>query len=313
MRVKKKLLAVPLLLAAVAVIGLSYPCTESSRMAFVTASPEFETTHSSQSQAVTDIAWHLAKRPEPGDMDPAATVFLTIKAKEKIPPDEVDKVNMKKAKPKNPRAHAAEKARQMAELRKKVRKAKKEGFDKGETIRKVQRKPGEEVRLPISDEERKMQREKIEGTGVTEKEVRATVVRLKGEIPVYRKLRECDSPEEFEEPEVEDFKPGKSVTVTSDAYTLKYEGGMIYTDARGRPYYVINITYPDDTTKKYWTRDKPSVIRDPSDEHRNLMVDFNPKEGTVEFSHAKKKPPKTISPLEKLSLYLDWIIHGGIW
>jgi len=308
----RKLLAIPLLLAAVTVIGLSYPCTESSRMAFVTKSPEFETTHSSQSQAVTDIAWHLAKRPEPSDMDPAATVFLTIKAKEKIPPDEVDEVNMKKAKPKNPRAHAAEKARQMEKLRRKVREAKREGFDKGETIRKAQRKPGEEVRLPISDDERKMQRQKVEGTGVTEKEVRATVVRLKGELPAYRKLREADSPEEFEEPEVRDFKPGKSMTVTSDAYTLEYEGGMIYTDARGRPYYVIDIIYPDGTKKKYWTRDEPAVIRDPSDEHRNLLVDFNPEEGAIEFSHAKKKPPKTISPLEKLSLYLDWIIHGGI-
>jgi len=308
----KKLLIVPVLVI-VGLIAASYPCTESSRMAFVTKSPEFETTHSSQSQAVTDIAWHLAKRPEPGDMDPAATVFLTIKAKEKIPPEEIDKVNMKDAKPKNPRAHAAEKAKQMAELRRKVRKAKKEGFDKGEVIRKAQRKPGEEVKLPISDEERKMQREKIEGTGVTEKEVRATVVRLKGEIPSYRKLREADSPEEFEEPEVEDFKPGKSVTVTSDAYTLKYEGGMLYRDPRGRPYYIIDIVWPDHTKQKFWVRNKPAIVRDPSDRHRNLLVDVNPEEGTIEFSHAKRKPPKTIGPLEKLSLYLDWIIHGGIW
>jgi len=307
---KKKLLIIPVLVI-VGLIAASYPMTESSRMAFVTKSPEFETTHSSQSQAVTDIAWHLAKRPEPGDMDPAATVFLTIKAKEKIPPEEVDEVNMKKAKPKNPRAHAAEKARQMAELRRKVRKAKREGFDKGETIRKAQRKPGEEVRLPISDEERKMQREKIEGTGVTEKEVRATVVRLKGELPAYRKLREAESPEEFEEPTVEDFKPGKSVTVTSDAYTLEYEGGMIYTDARGQPYYIIDIVWPDHTKQKFWVRDKPAIVRDPSDRHRNLLVDINPEKGTIEFSHAKRKPPKTIGPLEKISLFLDHLLHRG--
>jgi len=307
----KKLLIVPVLVI-VGLIAASYPCTESSRMVFVTKSPEFETTHSSQSQAVTDIAWHLAKRPEPGDMDPAATVFLTVKAKEKIPPEEVDEVNMKKAKPKNPRAHAAEKAKQMAELRKKVRKAKREGFDKGETIRKVQRKPGEEVRLPISDDERKMQREKIEGTGVTEKEVRATVVRLKGEIPSYVKLREADSPEEFEEPKVKDFKPGKSVTVTSDAYTLKYEGGMLYRDPRGRPYYIIDIVWPDHTKQKFWVRDKPAIVRNPSDRHRNLLVDINPEKGTIEFAPAKKKPPSRISVLEKVSLALDHLLYQVI-
>jgi len=309
---KGKLLLIPPLLVAFIVIGLSMPMTESSRMAFVTKSPEFETTHSSQSQAVGEISWHLAKRPKPGDMDPAATVFLTIKAKKKIPPEEVDKVNMKDAKPKNPRAHAARKAKQKAELRRKVDEAKKEGFDKGETIRKAQRKPGEEVKLPISDDERKMQREKVEGTGVTEKEVRATVVRLKGDLPAYRKLREADSPEEFEEPTIEDFKPGKSVTVTSDAYTLEYEGGMIYTDARGRPYYIIDIVWPDHTRQKFWVRDKPAVVRDPSDKHRNLMVDFNPEKGTVEFSHAKESPPETVDLLEKISLFLDHLIHGGM-
>jgi len=307
-----KAIGVVLVVVIVSLLALSYPCTESSRMAFVTKSPEFETTHSSQSQAVTDIAWHLAKRPEPGDMDPAATVFLTIKAKEKIPPEEVDEVNMRKAKPKNPRAHAAEKARQMAELKRKVKEAKREGFDKGEVIRKAQRKPGEEVKLPISDDERKMQREKIEGTGVTEKEVRATVVRLKGEIPSYVKLREADSPEEFEEPKVKDFKPGKSVTVTSDAYVLKYEGGMLYRDPRGRPYYIIEVTYPDDTTKKYWTRNEPSVIRNPSDRHRNLLVDINPEKGTIEFAPAKKKPPSRISVLEKVSLALDHLLYQVI-
>jgi len=219
---------------------------------------------------------------------------------------------MKDAKPENPRVPPAKKAEQKAELEKKVKEAKKKGFDKGETIRKAKRKPGEEVKLPISDDERKMQREEVEGTGVTEKEVRTTVVRLKGEIPSYRKLREADSPKEFTEPAVGDFSPGKSTTVSSGAYVLEYEGGMIYTDPRGNPYFVFDVIYPDGQTKKYWARTSPAVVRDPSDKHRNLLVDFNPEKGTVEFSRAKKRPPGTIGPLEKISLILDHLLYRGI-
>jgi len=50
-------------------------------------------------------------------------------------------------------------------------------------------------------------------------------------------------------------------------------------------------------------------LRDPTDERRNLLIHVNPEEEIIEFAPAKEKPPGAIGTLQKVSLWLDHLLH----
>jgi len=307
----RKLLAILPLLAAIIIIA-SYPCADSCNEVLLTPPSSPPTGYKWEDHRIIAIEWG-SSQPQPGQTDPDATVVYQAKTVEKIPPKDVDAKWAKKMKAPNKKAPKEVREKQKKKMKELVKKAKEKGIKKGFKTPPYKRKRGGKVRHPISDEEQFRQRDKIEATGVTEKEVRATVIRLKGEVPAYRKLREADSPEEFREPVEKPFDPSYDTDIEAEGYKLHYEGGMLYRDPRGEPYYIFEVEYPDHTKRKVWARDEPAVLRDPTDQHRNLLVDVNPEEGTIEFAPAKKKPPSRISVLDRLSLFLDHLTHQELW
>jgi len=306
----KKLLAIPLLLVAITIIA-SYPMSESCNEALLMPPSSPTTGYEWEDHRIIAVEW--GSSPEPGHTDPDAMVVYQAKTVKKIPPKDVDAKWAKKMKAPNKEAPKEVRERQKKKLGKMVKKGKEKGIKKGLKTPPYKRKKGEKIRHPISDEEQFRQRDKIKATGVTEKEVRATVIRLKGEVPSYVKLREADSPEEFRKPVKKSFDPSYDTDIKTDDFKLHYEGGMLYRDPRGEPYFIFEVEYPDHTKRKVWARDEPCVLRDPTGQHRNLLVDVNPEEGTIEFAPAKKKPPSRISALDRVSLFLDHLIHQELW
>jgi len=307
----RKLLAIPLLLAAATIIA-SYPCADSCNETLLTPPSSPPTGYKWEDHRIIDIEWG-SSQPQPGQTDPDATVVYQAKTVEKIPPEDVDAKWAKKMKAPDKEAPKEVREKQKKKMKELVGKAKEKGIRKGFKTPPYKRKKGEKVRHPISDDEQFRQRDEIEATGVTEKEVRATVIRLKGEIPSYIKLREADSPEEFREPVEKPFDPSYDTDIEVEGYKLHYEGGMLYQNPRGEVYYIFTVTYPDGTKRKVWAKSEPAILRDPTDRHRNLLVDVNPEEGTIEFAPAKKKPPSRISVLDRLGLFLDHLIHQELW
>jgi len=310
---KKKLLIVPLAVV-IALVAASWPMSDSCNEALVTPPPKGSpvTGYRWEEHHIIAIRWG-SPPPEAGHTDPEATVVYQAEAVEKMPPKDVDAKWAGKMEAPNREAPKKVRKKQKEKMKKLIMMAKREGIKKGFKTPPYKREKGEKVRHPFSDGEQFRQRDKIKATGVTEKEVRATVIRLKGEVPSYVKLREADSPEEFRKPIKKPFDPSYDTDIEAEGYKLHYEGGMLYRDPRGKPYYIFTVTYPDGTERRVWARDSPAVLRDPSDGHRNLLVDFNPEEGTVEFAPAKKKPPSRISALDRLSLFLDHLIHQELW
>jgi len=307
----RKLLAIPLLLAAITIIA-SWPMSDSCNETLLTPPSSLPTGYAWEDHRIIAIEWG-SSQPQPGQTDPDATAVHQAKTVKKIPPEDVDAKWAKKMEAPNKEAPKKVRKKQKKKMKELVKKAKEKGIKKGFKTPPYKRKKGEKVRHPISDDEQFRQRDKIEATGVTEKEVRATVIRLKGEVPAYTKLREADSPEEFRKPVEKPFDPSYDTDIEVEGYKLHYEGGMLYQDPRGKPYYIFTVTYPDGTKRKVWARDEPCVLRDPTDQHRNLLVDVNPEEGTIEFAPAKKKPPSRISALDRASLFLDHLIHQELW
>jgi len=310
---KKKLLIVSLAV----IIGLvvaSWPCAESCNEALVTPPPKGSpvTGYEWEEHHIIAVKWG-SPPPEPGHTDPEATVVYQAEAVEKIPPKDVDAKWAGKMEAPDKEAPKKVRKKQKEKMKKLIMMAKREGIKKGFRTPPYKREKGEKVRHPFSDDEQFRQRDKIKATGVTEKEVRATVIKLNGEVPAYRKLREADSPEEFRKPVEKPFDPAYDTDIEAEGYKLHYEGGMLYRDPRGRPYYIFEVTYPDGTKRRVWARDEPAVLRDPTDEHRNLLVHVDPEEGTIEFAPAKKRPPSRISALDRLSLFLDHLIHQELW
>lgn len=309
---KKLLVVAPFVVLVAVLVSLSWPVSESTPQALLTYSPVYETASSGQVQAVTGIDWYFPTAPEPGEMDPHAIVTILLKADKDIPPGKIDDKQIDAMLPEDPRATGWAREQQMTELRGKMDDAKDKGFKKGDVIRTAKRRPGGEVYSPISDEQRMKQRVHVEGTGITEKEVRATVVELQGQIPAYRKLGEADSPDEFHDPRAVAFDKSRNFTIADYGYTLEYEGGMTYTDPLGKPYYIVQVTYPDGDTNRYWVRDDPAIIRDPTDEHRNILVHFDPDARTASMAVAKSDPPGTVGILEAIARFLSDLLGGLI-
>jgi len=309
--VNRKLLAIPLLLAATTIMA-SYPMSDSCNEVLLTPPSSPPTGYKWEDHRIIAIEWG-SSQPEPGQTDPDATVVYQAKAVEKIPSKDVDAKWAEKMKAPNKKASKEVRRKQKKKMKELVKKAKEEGIKEGSKTPPYKRKKGGKVRHPISDEEQFRQRDKIKAVGRTKKKVRATVIKLKGEVPSYIKLREADSPEEFREPVEKPFDPSYDTDIEAEGYKLHYEGGMLYRDPRGEPYFIFEVEYPDGTKRKVWARDEPCVLRDPTDQHRNLLVDVNPEKGTIEFAPAKEKPPGNISVLNRVSLFLDWLIHGELW
>jgi len=307
----RKLLIIPILVI-VGLIVASYPCADSCNEALITPPSSPTTGYRWEDHRIIAISWS-SPPPEPGHTDPDATVTYQAEVVEKIPPKDADAKWAKKMEALNKEAPEKVRRKQKKKMKELVKKAKEKGIVKGFKTPPYKRKKGEKVRHPFSDEEQFRQRDKIKATGVTEKEVRATVIKLSGEVPAYVKLREADSPEEFRKPVEKPFDPSYDTDIEVEGYKLHYEGGMLYQDPRGEPYFIFEVEYPDHTKRKVWARDEPCVLRDPTDQHRNLLVDVNPEEGTIEFAPAKKKPPSRISALDRASLFLDHLIHQELW
>jgi len=308
----RRAILVGILAIVAGLVIASWPMTDSCNEALITPPSSPPTGYKWEDHRIIAISWS-SPPPEPGHTDPDATVTYQAKAVEKVPPEDVDAKWAKKMEAPDKEAPKEVREKQKKKMEGLVKKAKEKGIKKGFKTPPYKRKKGEKVRHPFSDDEQFRQRDEIEATGVTEKEVKATVIKLGGEVPAYKKLREADSPAEFRKPVKKSFDPSYDTDMEVEGYKLHYEGGMLYRDPRGKPYYIFEVEYPDGTKRKVWARDEPAVLRDPTDEHRNLLIHINPEEGTIEFTPAKKKPPETIGFLQRISLFIDHLIHGELF
>jgi len=84
----RKLLAVPLLLAAITIIA-SYPMSDSCNEVLLTPPSSPPSGYAWEDHRIIAISWG-SQPPEPGHTDPDATVVYQAETVERIPPKDID-------------------------------------------------------------------------------------------------------------------------------------------------------------------------------------------------------------------------------